>query len=485
MRGRILIAGAGLAGVVGTIAYVCLVECRRTGRARHFGEPGVVQPPVPVRPEDRAASARRRAWWDAARFGLLVHWGPYSQRGLEASLPLRAGDIPRDEYEGLARTFHPGSFDAAGLARLARQAGAGYVVFTAKHHDGYCMYDSRLTDYGVMHSPVGRDLTREIVVALRAEGLGVGLYFSLPDWHHPDYCEEDWPSDSGEHCNFADVPAGFARFVDYYQGQVAELLDRYAPDILWFDGDWHHSAAVWRSESLIRLVRGRAPDCLINDRCGLPAAADFAVLEYQPSLSLEQDEAHEMGRPLACLTLDALPGRHDPPSWRDPTLPDTGERCESIGPQWSWTPPPARLKSVGFLIRVLVRRAAAGGNYLLGIGLDGEGRVDPEVADRLREIGRWLACNGEGVYGTRPGPYVDLRAAGTHRDNCVYLHIFNVPPEGTLVTLPGQRLVRVRLLATGQPLPFGIQADGGAWFHVPAALADPYVTSVALDLRAE
>ena len=238
-------------------------------------------------PDDRNA-AESSGWFEGAGLGLFVHWDHASQQGLEISWPMVGGNfalpycqsVPVEQYHGSAATFDPTGWDPKGLARMAREAGATYAVLTAKHHAGYSLFPTRYSDYSIEHSPYDGDIVGEFVEAMRAEGLRVGLYLSLPDWHCPDY-----PAFEEQHKPYL---FGFSppwppaeqweRFLEVLFGQVRELLTGYGRiDLLWFDGGWERPRDWWRGEELVDLIHSLQPDILINDR--LPGFGDFETPE--------------------------------------------------------------------------------------------------------------------------------------------------------------------------------------------------------------
>jgi alpha-L-fucosidase len=409
------------------------------------------------------------SWFETARFGLFVHWGHSSQQGVELSWPLAgghaalpmSGDLSVAQYHASAATFDPESYDPQDWARRAKRLGVQYAVFTTKHHDGYAMYDSKVSDFGVMHSPYGKDIFRMFCDAMRAEGIRIGAYFSLIDWHHPDYPsfeESDkpyvfakWRQPSEEQ---------WARFTDFMFAQVRELLVDYAPiDVIWFDGGWERSATRWRSKELEAMIRELQPDIMINDR--LPGVRGYVTPEqFVPPQPLD--------RP-----------------W---------ETCLTINESWGYNPSDTSFKSARQLIHTLCEVAGRGGNLLLNVSPMGDGRLMPELVERLDVIEAWMARNGESIIGTVPGlePW-QWYGPSTRRDNVTYVHALMRPYEN--VTVRGVRTKRVRsvrALSSGAELAFTgrcsvvdtlINPDpiGELTIDVPAAAVDDYATVLAID----
>ncbi len=314
-------------------------------------------------------------WFDSARFGMFICWGHCSQRGLELSWPLVGWDrlpynVPVAEYHSTAATFDPVHFDPRDWARRAKRAGMQYAVFTAKHHDGFAMFHTRTTDYSIEHTPFRRDIVREYVEAFRAEGLHVGLYFSLIDWHHPDYpafTEADKPYKWGVWQRPA--PEQWERFVAVMFAQVRELLTNYGQiDLLWFDGGWERTAEDWKSSDLERMIRELQPNIVINDR--LPGCVGYATPEQ------------------------SVPARPIPGTW---------ETCLTMNESWGYNPRDRFYKSARFLINTLQEAASKGGNLLLNVSPMADGAIPAEQIERLETISDWMARNGESIAGALPG----------------------------------------------------------------------------------
>jgi alpha-L-fucosidase len=304
------------------------------------------------RTKREARKAGRLRWFQEARFGMFIHWGLYAQLG-RGEWVMNRESIPREEYETLAETWTPAKNAARRWARLARQAGMKYAVMTTKHHDGFCLWDTEMTEYNaVCHGP-GRDLVAEFVEACRKEDLRVGLYYSLLDWHHPD----------GQRC--AKDSLARTRFLDFTQGCVRELMSNYGPiDILWYDGPRPlPTAEAWESRKMNRMVRRLQPEILINNRSRLDE--DFGTPEGEV---IPQERAWE-----ACMTFN-------------------GDWGYAATPAGDW-------QSVRDVLRMLRTAAAYRGNLLLNIGPTPDGEVPEPAAERLQAIGKWVKKNGEALYG--------------------------------------------------------------------------------------
>jgi len=376
-------------------------------------------------------------WFRDAKFGLFVHWGPVSlkgteigwSRGGERKYPQGKGQIPVEVYDNLYKEFNPVEFDAEEWVSLAKSAGMKYLVFTTKHHDGFCMFDSQLTDYKITHSPFKRDVVAELAEACHKAGLKLGFYYSPPDWHHPDYWTEN-----------------HERYINYMHGQIRELCTNYGRlDILWFDG-LGAPPERWRAKELIPVVRKLQPGILINNRSGLPA--DFDTPEQRVG-RFQNDRA-----------------------W---------ESCITICRQWAWKPND-KMKSLKECIDILVRSVGGDGNLLLNVGPKPNGEIEQRQADRLREIGQWLDRYGESIYGTRGGPFItSLHGASTHKGDTIYVHILDWDDSDTFILSPIDREIRRWQVLTGGTASVQ-QSEKEIKIVLPKSEQDPIDTIIAFKL---
>jgi len=367
--------------------------------------------------ETAATRAERMRWWHDARFGMFVHWGLYSQLGRHEWVMNRER-IPLAEYERLADSWEPGERPAREWARLASQAGMKYMVMTTKHHEGFCLWDTAQTDYNSVRRGPGRDLVREFVEACHEFGLKVGFYYSLMDWHHPD----------GARCATDD--AARRRFLDFTQGCVRELCTNYGPiDIMWYDVAWPlRTPVLWESVQMNAMVRALQPHIIINNRSLL-------------------DE--DFGTPEEHVTA-AGPGR----AW---------EACMTFNGSWGYMPSAIDWHSAREVVGMLRTAAGGEGNLLLNIGPAPDGSVPAEAVERLDAVGRWVAVNGDAMYGPteRVQDRMEWMATGqwTIKGNTAY-YWCNRWPGGELVIGGLSPQVRsVSYLANGQPIAFEQQPD--------------------------
>ena len=380
---------------------------------------------------------RRMRWWHEARFGMFIHWGLYSVLGRHEWVMNRER-IPVKEYEPLADQFRPKPHPARAWAKLAKQAGQKYMVMTTTHHEGFCLFNSELTDYCAPKCAAGRDLVAEYVDAARAEGLRVGFYYSLMDWHHPD----------GARC--AKDEKARRRFVDYIHGQVRELCTNYGKlDILWYDVPWPLDADGWESQKMNAMVRGLQPDIIINNRSRLPE--DFGTPEQHVT-------AEPAGR-----------------AW---------EACMTMNNSWGYTTGDVEWKPLSVLVQHLQQAAAGGGNYLLNIGPRADGSVPAASAKLLRQMGDWLSRNGEAIYGAvdRPGLEQMSNVAGywTLKGKTAYLHVHSWP--GSELTFGGfqTKVKSARLLAGAKKVRVAQRGERVFLTRLPAMAPDSPVTVIAI-----
>ncbi|MCC6483758.1 MAG: alpha-L-fucosidase [Armatimonadetes bacterium] len=376
----------------------------------------------------------RTQWWREARFGMFIHWGIYSVPADSTNLKgekvagewyLNNKQMQVADYARFAPEFNPVSFNARKWVRAARDAGMKYIVITSKHHDGFCMFDSALTDYSITKAtPFKKDPMKELAAECKKQGIRLCFYYSIMDWHHPDYLpRRAWETDVRP----ADG-ASLDRYIEYMKGQLSELLTNYGPvGILWFDGGWEHSAEELHSAEVNALIRRLQPQIIINDRNRLPE--DYST----PEQSIPED---------------ALP---DGRLW---------ETCMTINGTWGYAKNDTDWKSSTDLIRKLCDIASKGGNFLLNVGPTSEGVFPDAIDERLADIGRWMKTNGKSIYGTEKSPLKGLPAYArcTQKGRNLYIQMFEwpdgpglplaglkTPPEEVVVLGSDQRLSCMKL----------------------------------------
>jgi alpha-L-fucosidase len=372
-------------------------------------------------PNEREA---RLAWWREARFGMFIHWGPVTLKGTEIGWS-RGAEVPAAEYDQLYKKFNPTLFDAEAWVRVAKQAGMKYIVITSKHHDGFCIWDTKLTDYNIMNTPFHRDILKELAAACRKQDIVFSTYHSILDWHHPDY-----PTDSPD--GKAEKPsANMDRYVAYLKGQLAEIIRNYGPlGIMWFDGQWEKPWNPDRGQDLYNYVRGLQPSIIINNRVG---------------------SAKRPGKD-GSITAETAGGDYDTPEQEIGNFQNDRpwESCITICEQWSWKPND-KLKSFKECLQTLIRCAGGDGNLLLNVGPMPDGRIEPRQVDRLKEIGQWLDAYGQTIYETRGGPFKPgTWGASTYKGDSIYVHVFDWPERGLVLPPVGKKVVSWKPLMGGQ-----------------------------------
>ncbi len=383
----------------------------------------------PLEQETDSAVLAKLDWWQDQKFGFMMHWGTYSQWGIVESWSLCSEDVPWckrhiadyseycRQYKALKTTFNPTQFDPAKWAEAAEYAGMKYVVFTTKHHDGFSMFDTKQTEYGITdpNCPFSThpksNITKEVFDAFRQKGFGTGVYFSKADWNHPDYWAPEWAHpDRNVNYDPEKYPERWQRFKDFTYNQIEELMTDYGKvDILWLDGGWVRPAGSLTEETKPWLgCKGYIQDV------DMPRIAAMAR-SYQPGMLVVDRTVH---------------GRYEnyrTPEQRVPAkaLDYPWETCMTMANSWSFTPND-NYKSTHKLLHLLVDIVAKGGNFLLNVGPDANGNLAPEAYERLREIGDWMKVNGSAIYGSRPiAPYKEANICYTQlRDgtvNALYL----------------------------------------------------------------
>jgi alpha-L-fucosidase len=406
-------------------------------------------------PEQRDA---RMHWWRDARFGIFIHWGLYSipagtwdgkEYGGASEWLINAARIDPIRWEReLVPKFNPVKFDPRAWARLFRESGAGYIVLTSKHHDGFCLWPTGLNDYNVMAAPAKRDLIGELARAASAEGVHMGLYHSFLDWHHPDYIpRREW--DKRPTAQVSMEP-----FVGYVHAQLRDLLTRYPQvDLMWFDGEWESTWTVDMGRRTETLVRALKPSLVINNRVG-PGRDGMQGFTKGESFGDYHTPEQEV-------PANGLPGV----DW---------ESCMTMNGSWGFHAGDHNWKSARQLIRTLCDTASKGGNFLLNVGPTAEGEIPPESVERLQAIGRWMAVNGSAIRGTQASPFTEAPAWGritsravTEADGApsteLNLIVFDWPASGRLpIPEPGGVVRAVEIVGSADSASVSHDADG--WF---------------------
>jgi alpha-L-fucosidase len=406
-------------------------------------------------PEIKEQFDARMAWWRQARFGMFIHWDMSSIAGTEiswsrkGSRPLdgdRAGYVEDPVYDNLYHKFDPEKFNARQWVQIAKDAGMKYIVFTSKHHGGFAMWDTKMSDYSIMHTPFHRDVVKELADACHEAGMRFGIYYSPRDWHQPDYGIGD-----------------NRKYVDYMNGQVRELLSNYGKiDIIWWDsyggGDL---LKFWHEDETFDLVKKLQPEIVMNNRLTVLSGYDMQPEPYRGDFDTPEQRlgAFQNYRPWeSCITISAAQ-------------------------TWSYRPNDSA-KSLMECIHNLANCASGEGNLLLDVGPSPEGEIPAPQVERLTQIGAWMKKYGQSIYGTRGGPFSNTGSWGgsTYRGNTIYLHVFKW--NGDSIQLPSlnSKVVKIVNLTDPQTVPV-LKQDVGFWnLTLPADKQDPIDTIITLEL---
>ena len=388
----------------------------------------------------------RTKWFMDARFGMFIHWGLYAIPAC-GEWVMSEREMTVAEYEKYFELFDPADYQPREWARLAKAAGMKYAVLTAKHHDGFCLFDSALTDYKATNTKAGRDLVREFLEAFRAEGIKVGLYFSIIDWHHPDfpkYGDRQHPMRNRE--EFKDEQIDFDRYLTYMHGQVKELVTNYGKlDLLWFDFSYDDMCGEkWKATELIRMVREYQPDVVIDNR--LEGAGD-------------NHGSIATANPLIYSGDFASPEQIIPPGGVQDELGEQipWELCATMNNHWGFCNYDYDYKSPEMLVRKLVECVSKGGNMILNVGPDARGNIPKQSREILEKIGAWMKKNGESIYGCGicelPKPEWGRY---TKKGNTIYAHVYEEPLGALpLYGIAPERLDKVYYVENGSEMKRG------------------------------
>ncbi len=416
----------------------------------------------PVHAQDAASQEKRTEWFRQDKFGMFIHWGIYSVPAGEwkegkdhAEWIMLTGKIPSAEYAKFATQFNPVKFNAQEWVQLAKDAGMKYLVITSKHHDGFCMYDSKLTDYDIMQStPFGRDPMKELASACNLAGLKFCFYYSVVDWHHPEfpatYSQRGWHGDPNPN-------ADLEKYVAYMKGQVRELLSNYGPiGIMWFDGGGSFRgqpmAELVHAQEIIDMIHKLQPMCLVNNRLGLPA--DYGTPEQR------------------------IPGQAPKQLF---------EVCMTLNRHWGYNKYDQDWKSPETVVRNLADIAGKGGNYLLNVGPTAEGTIPDGSIRTLREVGKWMKVNGDSIYGTTASPFAKTPwGRCTAKSGKLYLHVFEWPGDGKLAVPGLKNQVSKAYLLSARDKPCAATAGNEqVTVAVPQEMPDKIDTVVVLEIQGD
>jgi len=404
--------------------------------------------PAQLPKETEAQKMQRMKWWTDARFGMFIHWGLYAMPARHEWVKNRE-KLTNEQYQKYFDMFNPDLYDPKEWAKMARQAGMKYVVLTAKHHEGFCLFDSKFTDYKSTNTPVKKDLIKEYVEAFRAEGLKVGFYYSLIDWHHPDYTiDRNHPQRQELDTEYEKLNKGkdMSRYRDYMKNQVRELLTNYGEiSIIWFDfsfpGKNGKGRDDWDSQNLLKLARSLQPGIIVDDRLDLrdvEGGWDFTTPEQY-----KVDKWPEVN------------GKRVP--W---------ETCQTFSGSWGYYRDETTWKSPAQLLELLIESVSKGGNLLLNVGPTARGTFDERAQDRLDAMGEWMKVNSRSVYGcteapagfTAPGNTVLTYNPVTNR---LYVHLLAYPMGRLTLKNMADKVKYVQFLHDASEISMSAPREGG------------------------
>lgn len=378
-------------------------------------------------------------WWQEARFGMFIHWGVYSIPG-RGEWIMYQEHIPFSEYISLAGQFNPQNYNPKEWVAKAKEAGMKYIVLTTRHHDGFCLFDSKVSDFTAPKTGAKRDLIKEFADACHEAGMRMGFYYSLQDWHFPGVLPQGYPVSD----------ATMKLLADQAHSQIKELLSNYGKvDILWFDGISPNEPERWHSKELMEMARELQPNIIINDRAGLPG--DFATPENVVTAQ--------------------------PRPW---------ESCFCMNRTWGYAPNDKNYKPVNEILRLLASCSSQKGNFLLNVSPDGNGAIPAEQVEILQNIGKWMQTNGKAIYGAGPAPFPVANLGFTTRVNDkVYMMIQRWPGSTVPFAWCGSKVKSAVLLANGQNARIEQQGDR-VWLHdLPQNPPDPWLSVIELSFEGE
>lgn len=401
---------------------------------------------------------KAREWFQDAKFGLFIHWGVYSILG-DGEWVMNNQRIEKQTYQKLPAFFNPIGYNPAEWVALAKAAGMKYITITSKHHDGFAMWDSKLTDWDIVdRTPYGKDIIKMLADECKKQGIKLFFYHSQLDWYQEDYYPR---GNTGSTTGRPDKGDWF-KYLDYMDGQLTELLTNYGEiGGIWFDGHWDKKDADWRLDKTYGLIHKLQPACLVGSNHHL---ATFPGEDFQ---MFEKD----------------LPGQKTTGFNTEQKLGELPyETCETMNNSWGFNLQDKNYKSTKNLIQYLVKAAGLNSNFLLNVGPMPDGRIQPEFIKTLKELGAWMDKNGETIYGTRGGP-VTPRAWGvtTQKGNKVYVHILNPEDNNLLIPDFGMKVKKITFFGSEAKLKFKQDAFGIA-ISVPEGTLDEIDTILVIEI---
>ncbi|MEO6687166.1 MAG: alpha-L-fucosidase [Dyadobacter sp.] len=379
---------------------------------------------------DKEAMAR----FQSNKFGMFLHWGPVTLRGTEIGWS-RGKIVPIADYDNLYKEFNPVLFDADKWIKTAKDAGMKYFIITAKHHDGFCLFDSKFTDYDIMSTPYKKDIVKALADACKKYGVDFGIYYSLADWHHPDYATRY----GGDPRPVSE--SVMPRYVQYMKDQLKEVIVKYDPKVLWFDGSWEECLTHEMGMDLYAYLHSLKSDVIINDRID----KGFQGVEVQNHANQEK-YAGDYATP------EQRVGAYN--------VNEPWETCMTICEQWAWKPND-KMKSLETSLETLIRTAGGGGNLLYNVGPMPDGRFEQRQTDLLVQMGNWMKQNGEAIYGTKGGPYEPTPDfVSTRKGKVIFIHVLNKNLSELVIPIPSEiKIVKAKYLNNGKNI--AVKVDNG------------------------
>lgn len=404
---------------------------------------------------DLETNQKSLAEFSGLKFGIFIHWGPVSLRGTEIGWS-RGRDVPIAEYDNLYKEFNPVLFDADDWVKTASDAGMKYIIFTSKHHDGFCMWPSEYTEYDIASTPFKRDVLEELADACRKYGVRFGLYHSIADWHHPHYATRY----GGDPRPVEESDMGI--YLEHLKNQLKEIMDRYDPFLLWFDGEWEEAYTHEMGMDLYAYMRDLKDDLVINNRVdkgrqgmegntlGSRFAGDYATPEQQI-------------------------GKYD--------FEHPWETCMTICNQWAWKPND-KMKTLDESLSTLIRTIGGGGNLLYNVGPMLDGRFEQRQIDLLKQMGQWVKYNSDAIYNTSGGPYIPTNDyVSTRKGRSIFIHVLNNDLSEMKLPLPvGLKVENISKVGTETSLDYKIE-DGNIHLKLETESELPYVVEIETNIE--
>lgn len=401
---------------------------------------------------------KSREWFQDAKFGMFIHWGVYSVLG-DGEWVMNNQSIDKKTYEKLPAFFNPVSFDPKEWVALVKAAGMKYITITSKHHDGFAMFDSKLTDWDIVdRTPYKKDVLKMLADECRKEGIKLFFYHSHLDWYQNNY----FPLGRTGHASGRPAAGDWYKYLDYMDGQLTELLTNYGEiGGIWFDGFWDKKDADWRLEKTYKLIHSLQPATLISNN------HHQAVIPGEDFQAFEKD----------------LPGHNTTGFSEESKVGELPlETCETMNNAWGFNLQDKKYKSTKDLIQYLIKAAGYNSNFLLNVGPMPDGRIQPEFTATLKEMGKWIEKNGETIYGTRGGPVAPKSwGVTTHKDNKIYVHVLNAEDNNLLIPDFGKKVKSISSFSSSAKLKFKQDAYG-ITIAIPQEIKDEFDTILVIEI---